>query len=607
MTACTALMLVSAQREGGAVTRHHAGRVGAVRSSDVLELGAERVGDRDAVEAVQLGHVPGAHVVDLGRQAGDVLAVPEHRIGQAAQRLPQRHHVAAGGEALPSGDKGLRRTLHPDAVVDHAPHRGARRQRVLLAGRVHGQHIGVGVGDGVRHVGGRRLRLAGQGALVARELVAEHGHAVRRGEPGRREDAPVVGCHARFAVVGRLHRLGDEAVEHVELRRVERFVVLEAIADAGLGVDPVSVRDLDLDRRVRLDGLLHRLGLRQLPLDGQVPLVVGVVRRRARVDDHRVVEAVQVAEHGGMPLDDLVHDGAHLGLGLGDEVAVEVEAVGVGAVVADTAVGVGHHVDEHHVVAQDGPCGGVVAEGQLAQQSEPGVDAGGLVAVDAAVDEHRYAQVAALVQHAAGGGGVAEHEAQEGLVAGLGLRRGPGALDGRQVERPAAGGVADDVDRHEPAAPVDAAQDAADPGVGRVARVRLVVGLAGLAGGGRRQDRRRVGSVDGGLPRRRGGRRPGGGQRRHGQHRQEARQYPTCTRSHGLRHRLPLRRSIVQAPSTTLLRSRDAAKPRLVAVQAGGAACRATVSGATCCAARLRYSQRSGDQPSSRAYDVELG
>ena len=35
--------------------------------------------------------------------------------------------------------------------------RGARRQRVLLAGWVHGQHVGVRVGDGVRHVGAHRL------------------------------------------------------------------------------------------------------------------------------------------------------------------------------------------------------------------------------------------------------------------------------------------------------------------------------------------------------------------------------------------------------------------------------------------------------------------
>ena len=354
----------------------------------------------------------------------------------------------------------------------------------------------------MRHVGGSRLRLAGQGALVACELVAEHGHSVCRGEPRRREDAPVVGRHARLAVVGRLHGLGDEAVEHVELWRVKRFVVLKAVADAGLGVDPVPVRDVDLDGCVRLDGLLHRLGLRQLPLDGQVPLVVGVVWRRARVYGHRVVEAVQVAEHRGMPLDDLAHDGAHLGLGLRDEVAVEVEAVGVGAVVAYTAVGVGVHVDEHHVVAQDGACGGVVAEGQLAQQPETGVDAGGLVAVDAAVDEHRYAQVAALVQHAAGGGRVAEHEAQEGLVAGLCLRRGPRTLDGRQVERATAGRVADDLDRHALTAPLDAAQDADDPAVGRVACVRLGTGLAGLAGGGRLRDRRGVGPVEAELPRR---------------------------------------------------------------------------------------------------------
>ena len=224
--------------------------------------------------------------------------------------------------------------------------------------------------------------------------------------------------HARRPVVHGVHR------------RVDRAVVLEPALQ-------VAVGDLHRATRLGLDPGLHRQRRGQGRSEEEVPLVVRVVRRGARLHQVIRVVAVQVEEDRRHPAGDLGGRRLRLGLRQGEEVAVQVEAVGVGARVGDAPVGVLADVEQDDALVEDALRLEVVLIGgrQPAQHDEPGVDAVRLVAVDRTVDEDRHLDIARRGgELILGCGRVAEHEALEVEVAvEVGQHLGPGHDDEVQV------------------------------------------------------------------------------------------------------------------------------------------------------------------------------
>ena len=116
-----------------------------------------------------------------------------------------------------------------------------------------------------------------------------------------------------------------------------------------------------------------------------------------------------------------------------------------------------------------------MAEGELAEQVQAGVDAVDLVAVDAAVDEHRHAQIAALREHGLAAPGSWScswtNLSQRALAAGEahGLWTVTSYIGRPPAERPNL------ADRDACALPVDLLEDTAELRVGGEALVRVAL------------------------------------------------------------------------------------------------------------------------------------
>ena len=180
----------------------------------------------------------------------------------------------------------------------------------------------------------------------------------------------------------------------------------------------VPVRDLALVI-VRLGDDLGLHGKRQVigPFDVKVVFVIGVVRRRTRLDQHGVQKAVQVQDHHGVPIRKDLDGGAGFGLALGNEIAVDIEAVGILPRVHHPAVGILHHVHQQDHIFQDPADVLAVLVGQLFDQPDGRVDTWILIAVDTAVDKDRDLEITEFVDHLLGGLGIRKHGMPNGLVA----------------------------------------------------------------------------------------------------------------------------------------------------------------------------------------------
>ena len=228
--------------------------------------------------------------------------------------------------------------------------------------------------------------------------------------------------------------------------------------------------------------------------------------------------AVQVDHRQRLVADELVPDRAVLGLRLGDEVAVHVEAVAVGAGAQDAAVRVHGHDDRDDVLLGQPDHVRVVGEGQLVEQLEGGVRALPLVAVDVVVDEER--RLPAVV--AAGRLGRGRRDGVRGAQVGQPLPLRPRRVrhrrgDDHHVQVASERALADDLDADplaglqgpEPGREVVVRHEVErDRGVGRVDRHvhdHVVRGLAGQGGGGRDVERRRPAGASAGLLGRAGG------------------------------------------------------------------------------------------------------
>ncbi|GAB2750839.1 hypothetical protein GCM10027072_54870 [Streptomyces bullii] len=364
-------------------------------------------------------------------------------------------------------------------------------------------------GNGLR--GHRHLRGARRAAPEHLDLVGEKGPAVfpgvveggldgsaRHGRVDRRAAAQL---GDRQLVVGvvvdperDLHGVrGHRAVEGRVLRCEDRRPVVPALL-------LVAERDLDrldavLAGRVAeaVDGGLHAERVGVAVLQEEVVLVVLAVRGRGGLDEGAVDVAVQVEQDGRLGVEFDPPHRAGLGLGGGDEVPVEVEAVGVRAGSGDTAVGVGGDVEVEAAVREEVLRPPVVRGGEPLDGLQGGVGALPLVAVDVAVHEDReLVTLPDLHGLGCGHGRVLDELAHPFL--GAGLAGGLGGGDGDEVEPVAAGRTADHLHAHPVAEALEGVQPGGDGVVrgeaeleGRVAGVGPVGGeglLTRVAAGG---------------------------------------------------------------------------------------------------------------------------
>ena len=388
----------------------------------------------------------------------------------------------------------------------------------------------------VVHVEGRLATvdagLARDAAAIALSLVVEHLVAMVDHELERRVRDRVLGQERAQATAGVGRRPGQAAVRvrlvaHLDRgaveadvlcvhRRVERAPVVPALGDrraggtaAGTGpagaegqrIGTVGAPVVDRPRDVQPDrshGGLVEVDARLVPLEPQVVLDARVVRLGRRLDQSRGDVAVVVEHLDRQPLLHLGHGRPYLGLRLGQEVAVEVEAVAVRPGTGHAAVRVLDHVEDENDVVEDVVelrIHAVGRRGELLDDLHVRLDALVLVPVNRALDVDRDLDVVApRVQELLRARGILERDASE-LVPAVGvadlLRRLP-RVEHDAVERPAERRVTDDLDRH-PVAELrrlDLVERAADRvvrdvreaarRVGRQRPVRQIPGRVGL-------------------------------------------------------------------------------------------------------------------------------
>ena len=290
------------------------------------------------------------------------------------------------------------------------------------------------------------------------DLIVDHALFVLGHELERTPDGGIVGIDAPLVTVSGLQGVGIGAVEHGIHGRITGCPVIPAQI-------PLEVGNLGLKAQLVVQLGLHRQRLAQGPPDVQIVLIVWVVRRRAGLDQHRIVKAVQVQQDHGIPLGDDAHHGPGLGLRLRDKVAVQVESVGVGAGVQHAPVRVGHHVDQQDDAVQNRLYLLALPVGQRLDQLDGGIDAGIFRAMDAGIDKEGDLKVAKLLDHVLGLLGIGQHHVTDGLILAQAAHR-LGIGEGDQEEVAPARRLADDVDPDAAAVGLDLAQPGLDLGVG---------------------------------------------------------------------------------------------------------------------------------------------
>ena len=359
-----------------------------------LDAGLELRGLADLLQALLREGADGAdgvHVVAAeGGEVGDGLAVErsggpvvddqvrvQGAVGHVPLGLVHVDHDGAGLVGLVADLGVLGQAGDLDVVVDQELDRlggggavllalGAGRDDVVLGEEVvvlvvvRAERVGLGAGLVVladvvlADLGGVDVLDAAAPAL---ELVPVQLVLVLDDELGVADEAVLEGVDAVAGGDGNLNRERVGAVHHRVLRGVAGGHVVERVVPRDravvLALEVVAHRDLG-----RVQGLVvgdgdagEVLALLHGLVDEQVVLVVRVVRRRAGLDLVLLVVAVDLVQRDGAPLGDELGHRLGLGLGLVGVVAVQVEAVAVGAADGRTGIDVlGRDEDEEDVL-----------------------------------------------------------------------------------------------------------------------------------------------------------------------------------------------------------------------------------------------------------------
>jgi len=141
----------------------------------------------------------------------------------------------------------------------------------------------------------RYLRKVEIAAAVDFNLVVEHLGLVLGDELECSPHGRVMSIHTALVAVGRFDRVAVRTVVRAEDRHVARRPVVPTEIE-------VTVGDLCGPTRLSEELGLHRFSLGEGPFDVEVVLVARVVRWRARLDECRIDEAVQVENRERAPL-----------------------------------------------------------------------------------------------------------------------------------------------------------------------------------------------------------------------------------------------------------------------------------------------------------------
>ena len=352
-------------------------------------------GSHNGLVGSGLGHddaVIAAGVAALGKALGiqappyvDEGAVKQLAVGQGALGLIHGHHHGAGGigHAVIGELLGGHVDLH--VVAGQILHLNGGVIQVLLVGAVHGNDVALGIEVAVLAL--TVIHRAHQVRLLADPVVLVHiprshelvgvGVVDAAGEQlglgGQHVDLMVLDVHRLGHQTVRHHQLGADVAVHGQLPGdtggTDQDGELGAVGGGhvipGLGPGHTGGGILVYPQEITIGHLeavvvgvvgnsAHTHGLAQLDelLGDQVVLIVGLVRRRAGLDEHGLHAAVDLGEHHGV---ELVHQGHSVGIlnqGLIGLVAVGVIALagGTGHVLVTLDILRGN--DDHEHVAQ---------------------------------------------------------------------------------------------------------------------------------------------------------------------------------------------------------------------------------------------------------------
>ena len=407
--------------------------------------------DLDDVRAPERPVAPGARRrVELADPLGDVLPGRQGGVRKAAEGLPHRHDVRAGRERRPGPDDVGLSPADLDAVVQAAtPTSRFASASLRWTPRLGETWSADPPTNGIRNAFGystiqlcwasvkprpatsgssQQFTLAApvDAAPEDLQLVGQDGGPVLDPEVGRGiEDEVLLALRPERAAAGRVVAHLDGGPVDAEERSVglavERAPVVPALGDfrasvlatADAALVPLVDRPLDASSD-RLDCRLVGVQPALVPVQELVVLEPRVVRLRQPVDEGGVVVPVHEEPDRGEPFELERSVGAHLRLGLDEQVSVHVEAVLVLPPSGHATVGVrGRDDDDDGMVEElvDRVVRPVRQGDEIADRLHHRVGAFTLPAVDVGLDEHRQLDVLAPGrQQGLGCGRVRQHE-----------------------------------------------------------------------------------------------------------------------------------------------------------------------------------------------------
>ncbi len=125
---------------------------------------------------------------------------------------------------------------------------------------------------------------------------------------------------------------------------------------------------------------------------------------------------MQVQHDHGVPLGEHALRGLSFRLRLGDEIAVEIEPIGIAACPQDAPIRIGNDIDQQNHIVQNGLHLLGILVGQGLDQADRRIDPRVFGPVNAAIDEEGNLKVAELVDHLLCFFRILQHRLADGLV-----------------------------------------------------------------------------------------------------------------------------------------------------------------------------------------------